>query len=436
MSEGPSLALVVVVWLGVWHAGSLAVAAARFGGVPGRLLLAALLALAHVQATLAGHVTGQTDALPIELLLTASAAGMTIGPLVYLAVRELLAAGHGLRASDTVHFVPALIQLSVHVPVLVIGPARTALLDDYIGLGLVRSFVPGVEVARALALLYLGLTAWRVAQAARQPGRPWTMTLGALVAAAYGAVCLATVFIFSADPHAWLRPVLVTAVLAVVHLVLVARLPMARRKRAIDTSQRASTARLLRGDGYQGDLLPIPVAEVSSPQVLKGADMLAPHLTAGRAPLGTKYEQSPLSDERKGTIGRRLIALMDADRAFLDPTFTLEKAGEWVGTSPRYVSQVVNETLGLSFTAFVNGYRIAEAQRLLREPALGHLTVIAIGEEAGFASKSAFYEAFKRATGTTPATYRVWATDSTAPEEGGAASGDGVATDPGRLSLA
>lgn len=388
--------LTVVAGAGVWQAAILGIfAAARLKGAPGLLLLGALGALAHVQATLAAHATGQAATFPLEMMLTAAAVGMTIGPLVYLAVRTWLYPSRGWRATDALHFAPALIQLIVQLPVLVMGSARTALLDDYIGLGLVQSFLPSVELPRLIGVIYLGLVAWRVLDAARDPARRAAVPVAVFIAAGYGAVFLAMVFIFSTDAHAWLRPVLVSGVLLALHLGALVRLP-ALCSAPEDAPAAAPMTTLASGDGHRAAAPPeIRVVVDSLMQ-----DLLVPAHGANR------YKRSRLSKQQKATLHRRLSALMEEERAYTDPALTLEKVGERLGTLPRYVSQVVNETMDQSFTAFVNGYRVAAAQRRLQDPACEHLTVVAVGEEAGFASKSAFYEAFKRVTGTTPASYR------------------------------
>ena len=47
-----------------------------------------------------------------------------------------------------------------------------------------------------------------------------------------------------------------------------------------------------------------------------------------------------------------------------------------------------------------------EARLLLADSFLDHLKVESVGQRAGFKSSSAFFGAFKKATGQTPAAYR------------------------------
>ena len=69
----------------------------------------------------------------------------------------------------------------------------------------------------------------------------------------------------------------------------------------------------------------------------------------------------------------------------------------------------------LPFTAptydFVNSYRVEEVQRRLVDPSSAHLTVLAIGLEAGFNSKSSFNAVFKKHTKMTPSQYQQHASE-------------------------
>lgn len=120
----------------------------------------------------------------------------------------------------------------------------------------------------------------------------------------------------------------------------------------------------------------------------------------------TKYGSSTLTDEQAERGLERLREAFDVRRVHLRPDLTLDRLAEEVGLPRTHLSQLVNERLGTSFLELVAGRRAEEAERLLADPALEHLTVEAVGERAGFQSRSAFYEAFKRRTGRTPGAYR------------------------------
>lgn len=101
-----------------------------------------------------------------------------------------------------------------------------------------------------------------------------------------------------------------------------------------------------------------------------------------------------------------LEELMTEERAFLDPDLSRNKVAARLGISPGYLSQVLSEHAGIRFTDYINRHRIEAVKMMLRHPDFQSYSLLAIGEEAGFRSKSAFYTTFKKETGLTPNAWR------------------------------
>ncbi len=91
---------------------------------------------------------------------------------------------------------------------------------------------------------------------------------------------------------------------------------------------------------------------------------------------------------------------------YLDPTFSLTNLSRLLGLSEGYISQLVNFFSGHNFSNYVNALRVEEAKRLLRDNNYNHYTIVAIGLESGFNSKSTFYAAFKKHTNVSPTTFK------------------------------
>lgn len=118
-----------------------------------------------------------------------------------------------------------------------------------------------------------------------------------------------------------------------------------------------------------------------------------------------KYAKSGLSSESLQIYARKLDRVMRRDEAFMDPQLTLPLLAARVGCSVNYLSQVINESFGVSFFDYVNNFRVARAKRLLAD--LERQTaVLKVAYSVGFNSNSAFYTAFKKRVGVTPAGYR------------------------------
>lgn len=126
---------------------------------------------------------------------------------------------------------------------------------------------------------------------------------------------------------------------------------------------------------------------------------------AGDSP-APKYRSSNLTEDQAERGLARLRRAMESERVFLRSDLTLTELAAELGLPRNQLSQIVNERCGLTFTDYLNSFRVAEAERLMNEPALAHVTVDAVGDRSGFNSRSAFYSAFKRKTGLTPAAFR------------------------------
>lgn len=91
---------------------------------------------------------------------------------------------------------------------------------------------------------------------------------------------------------------------------------------------------------------------------------------------------------------------------FLDPELTLDKIADELGLSKSHLSRLINKELQTSFPDYINQLRIKQAQYYLKHPDFSNYTLVAIGLEAGFASKTTFNNTFKKVTGMTPSDYR------------------------------
>lgn len=119
-----------------------------------------------------------------------------------------------------------------------------------------------------------------------------------------------------------------------------------------------------------------------------------------------KYVKSGLNDEAFERLKSRLANLMLNEQAYLNPDLTLPKLSKLVCCSVNHLSQVINSGFGMSFFDYLNQYRVEEAKRLLVAPDNCGQAIITVAYEVGFNSNSAFYTAFKKSCGRTPAQYR------------------------------
>lgn len=103
----------------------------------------------------------------------------------------------------------------------------------------------------------------------------------------------------------------------------------------------------------------------------------------------------------------RLKEMMETDKPHLKHHITLEALADKLNVSPRVLSAMLNRSFGKNFFEFINDYRVQEAKRLLSDPAWADQPMVEIFGEAGFSSKSAFNNFFKRIEGITPREFRL-----------------------------
>ena len=119
-----------------------------------------------------------------------------------------------------------------------------------------------------------------------------------------------------------------------------------------------------------------------------------------------KYAKSGLRREQLHDYMRQLDVIMELQREYLKPDLTLPSLAEQVGCSVNHLSQVINSGFDMSFFDYVNNYRVRQAKDMLLQLDGQNGAILNIAFTVGFNSNSAFYAAFKKHVGMTPAAYR------------------------------
>lgn len=100
----------------------------------------------------------------------------------------------------------------------------------------------------------------------------------------------------------------------------------------------------------------------------------------------------------------KLVLYMESEKPYLDQDLSILKLAKDLGTNTKYLSHVINTEFNQNFINYINEFRIAEVKDKLLEGNL-NLTIEALGQNAGFKSKSSFNAAFKKSTGHTPSIF-------------------------------
>ncbi len=115
-----------------------------------------------------------------------------------------------------------------------------------------------------------------------------------------------------------------------------------------------------------------------------------------------KYSGSALDGSYYEDIINKAKSYIENNELYKKEKLSLTELSKSLDTNPKYLSQAINHHLKLSFVDFINNYRVEEAKKQILNDKNSSLTLEAIGQMAGFKSKSAFFRAFKKTTNVTP----------------------------------
>lgn len=119
-------------------------------------------------------------------------------------------------------------------------------------------------------------------------------------------------------------------------------------------------------------------------------------LTSNKSDLNTKHRKD----------FEKVDAYIIEKQRFLDPYLGLEELANELDMSAVHLSRLINTCSDHNFSDYINSLRIQQAKELLNDDSFCRYTIVSIGLECGFNSRSTFYAAFKKFTSQTPSEYR------------------------------
>ena len=293
-------------------------------------------------------------------------------PLLYLYVRTLIKGRAGSGKRDLLHFLPFALCLLYLLPFYFLSSkAKLFSVGSYYDFWARWSYIRSTTLILQF-VVYMSLIAWMLVAYSRKLKRQTSPgEASVLFQVRFLLATLTAIGVFGS-----------------LKFVLTIIFP-AYNTETVDLLVPASLSVFVYAMGYIG---------LRKPEVLTGMEELPP------AP--RRYEKSTLTLERSDTYRGRLLELMNTEKPYLDGGLTLQKLAKALAVSPHHLSQTINEQLNQNFIDFINAYRIEEAKRLLTNLAKKHYSILAVSEEVGFNSKSAFNTAFRRHANMTPSAFR------------------------------
>jgi|GEM_PF-2869149 len=129
-----------------------------------------------------------------------------------------------------------------------------------------------------------------------------------------------------------------------------------------------------------------------------------PSVLFSQIPFKWSFRSKELPDEEIPFYVNLLTQKIE-EKVIYDPELTLDKLATKIDLTPRQLSNLIKKQYGQGFPDFLNHHRVEAAKDLLLDTKYSHWSMLAIGLEVGFNSKSTFNRVFKKLVGKTPTEY-------------------------------
>lgn len=159
---------------------------------------------------------------------------------------------------------------------------------------------------------------------------------------------------------------------------------------------RLGTSLLLYWIGYQG---------LYRYKLVQDRIQLRKRLATGNKFIGiAKPKDSSLSEKHQKDF-ERIHEYVTENQKYLEPNLSMNALADDLNMSTSQMSKLVNSYSNFNFSDYINSLRVEQSKKLLADPTFDNYTVVSVGLECGFNSRSTFYSAFKKFTSRTPTQY-------------------------------
>ncbi|MDD6780031.1 MAG: helix-turn-helix transcriptional regulator [Prevotellaceae bacterium] len=193
-------------------------------------------------------------------------------------------------------------------------------------------------------------------------------------------------------------PVLTIAltIVTIVLLVLVVR-----SRNVLDKKKHLLTILIDRWIASRQQATEATVAEIDETEEAKEAE------ESEEAKEAEEAEEAAISAKSR-ELFPKIVKLMEDQQLYTDEDLNRDMIAEKLGTNYKYVVKAIKDCTGETLTAFINGYRMRHATRLLRDT---DDSIAIIAEISGFSHRT-LTRLFQAQFGITPSEYRKKSMDS------------------------
>lgn len=119
-----------------------------------------------------------------------------------------------------------------------------------------------------------------------------------------------------------------------------------------------------------------------------------------------KNTRPALTDKQTEELTKIVFKYLQSKKPYLNPDYSLQMMAVDLQISRHKLSYIINIGLQKNFYKLINEFRVNEVKEMLVSPEYQHYTLLGIGLECGFNSKTSFNRIFKEETGFTPTEYK------------------------------
>ncbi len=110
--------------------------------------------------------------------------------------------------------------------------------------------------------------------------------------------------------------------------------------------------------------------------------------------------------DKQHNLFKKINTYIIEQKKYLDPYLGLDSLSDDLNVSSGHLSFLINTYSSHNFSDFINELRIEQVKKLIMEKEYLNYTIVSIGLESGFNSKSTFYSAFKKFTNLSPTQFK------------------------------
>lgn len=302
---------------------------------------------------------------------------MLYGPLLYLYTETLVRDGHHFNRRELTHFIPFVALLLFTIPLFLMpDEEKIALVGEHGGLDYGPNFITHIKVVFNLSYIPVILLQLRRYQTKAKD--------------AYSTIEQRNLDWLKGFIYAFL-------ILALVSVVIHLLSSMEGSQDKYSDYMLLAVTIFVYSIGYMG---------LRQADFFARHDVVAPGEKSEVVPTLDSYSKSGLSEERGKELMEKLEQLMETKKPFTNNELSLRDLSEMMDISTHNLTEIINRFAGKNFYDFVNSYRVEEVKHRLKKPESSNLTMLALGMEAGFNSKSSFNSVFKKHTGMTPTEFK------------------------------